>query len=109
MDIKHISIDCIYESLAEILQSFRRTHFQQMINQWMLETVSRSFGRHWRRHYNRNSVAGTAVFLRLQMHGNYTDIIIGSTSDEIDASLHQFVNQITENLALGFVRSRHAH
>ena len=55
----------------------------------MFESVAWSIGRNWRRDYNRNSIAGTAVFLRLNVHSDYSDLIIGSASDEIHASLHQ--------------------
>lgn len=73
----------------------------------MLEPMARSIRRNGRGDYYRDSVSRPATFLRFQVNRDDSDLIVGPVSDEIDASLHELVDQIAKYLAFGVVGSRH--
>ena len=108
MNVEHIGIDRVGYSLAEILQSVWRADLQQMIDQWMFESMSRVFRRHRRRHGDGNRITGPAPLSGFEMHGNYADIVIGSIANKINTSLRQFSDEITEDFVFCVVGSRYA-
>ena len=72
----------------------------------MFEPMARSIGRNGCGDYYRDSVARSATFLRFQMNRDDPDLIVGSVSDEIDASLHEIIDQVAEYFSFAVVGPR---